>query len=1253
MLIKNKKRYRKYGLGIPAILCFLLLFSVQSHASGMCMNTDVVEDGDSLGEKSVYDLKRKYRKKYFSSESEEKAFDDSPLNYRDKVEYSPYSPANSEAGKARFEWFNKTHPKTADALTDKSSIIPVSSDEDFVEKIGKNLLSDTEGILLERGEALTSDLLGTLGGPADVVMWGQFMLSTFNDENATSYDKAAAILSFSPIGVVMQLWGPAIDQLITRARASSIRHSSHPFDTTKRTMADYDTDRKRWYGFFRNYRDRYLLQAARQVIDETVLQYDNAYKISVSNIENALNVQFEHYDHELYKAIQISWLQYLDKQDNDEGDGPDNGENLIHTFMMDSGWKYCLDQTLPLGDNFVNLAIPMAKCLTEDIYYEAYPSFIDFVTSSADYHSTVREYIIQRQWATRNAITSIDDIKKTLKNDISRQVREEWEAITRSSFAIKANETLEKHFTASAMHEFVDAELDRMATDEEIREGRFLYSAAWTEDLCGGQVTGGRLFTKRCSKKRNHPAVYKTLQDDSHPEVRAQYNEIRSGLNQEEQAQIIEMELDRYLPKLLSGDALVFTKDNFMHLPSRQQVWQQVDRCLANSPLLQWFLSMLYPGSTPEQAANLVLDNPNLLAQVAAFCPTEPANSKENKFFLYKPGEINKANAAALFYASIYSFYPNVYNASRKMDEMYEKLTSLFDQYKDDRRMWTSVWLGHNKVSAYEVLNRNDLNALMRFKLFLDDKDKTSCNGAINNNGYIIESFQGALDLRTYYKYLEYIVYPYFSSTALLTHADQVMNNPVYSYWKDTYSALVDEAVNAKDNSIYFDNIDIGQFYSAVSGLYADYIESNLPNDAKENDYQKLDNFYPFNNLYHLRSTINSSSSVQKMEDMDGAFFQHTLSPKFMKWVENRDVDDIISKLSSINGYKHENYMKGLSIGDNFGLNNICDFKNIEDAVYTMLKHEDAFGSRYFKLVPFLEDSFRDLLGVNLMALGVADMVQDKVCAEEGGYQEQLWQDHQLEADDVFSFTSDNQRHFYSLTPTGFENKEHLTWPDWDESDGFFEQVGSIRLTGNSVYDVFTIDNNHEIKELENNSQRLLEYFSWSRKVIINTYDGHWTQNIVLPAHVPENTELELNVKSTYPVNIHLGDSIYPVINNQTAKFYYSYGSWTVDLEDYLVISDNEQIRKLENNPEQLLRYFDIVETVYIKLQNGHWTRTLILPDNAPDGSELILDCYADWHTMVFNGDLEYRTLKNMRDKFRKINGRWIATGSVILQPSE
>ena len=371
-----------------------------------------------------------------------------------------------------------------------------------------------------------SELLGPVGDIIAVGLWGEAIVSTFENESATDFDKASAVLSIIPVvGDILGAIREPVDRAILNARKNRIQSSGYPYDRTKPELNDFDEDRKRWYRFASNYQQYFIPMLAKSVIEDVVIEQEHIYQTAVKAHDQALGHIFEKIDYEYFKSNQADIMEYSD-----------DGLNRVHGSLA----KAC--------DSYASGSIAQINCLKDSVYIERLEELTEFVESQSynDIAAINTKYASLRKRAVDQSLDNLNNLKQELKQQITTTANARWSKITTANWFKNIGSMLHENVYIPAFHEFADNQLNRTPSQAEVSAG--ILTVKEPSESCNF----GKLLL-HCS---NVPGEYRHFNESADKRLKESVNFVNNLTSQSYLRQAMQNQLDNYLPDLLSGEAL-------------------------------------------------------------------------------------------------------------------------------------------------------------------------------------------------------------------------------------------------------------------------------------------------------------------------------------------------------------------------------------------------------------------------------------------------------------------------------------------------------------------------------------------------------------------------------------------------------------------------------------------------------------------------------------------------------------------------
>ncbi|WP_020405075.1 hypothetical protein [Hahella ganghwensis] len=370
------------------------------------------------------------------------------------------------------------------------------------EILADNVLnSSLETIGEEAGE-----VLGPVGEIVAVGLWGEAIISTFENQSSTDFDKASAVLSIIPVvGDILGAIREPVDRAILKARANKIQSSGYPYDRQKPELNDYNKDRERWERFASNYDQYFVPMLAKSVIEDVVLEQEHIYQAAVKAHNQALEHMFAKIDYEYFKSNQAGILGL--SADSDDG------QIRVHGNLG----KVC--------DTLASDSIARINCLKDDVYIERLEELTGYVESqtSNNVASINANYASLRKRAVDQSLENLNNLKQDLKDKIKTTANARWDQIIAANWFKDIGNMLHENVYVPAFHEFADNQLNRVPTQAEINSGRLTVKEP-SESCTFGNVL------LNCS---DIPGEYRHFNDSADSRLRNSVNRVNDIRSQE------------------------------------------------------------------------------------------------------------------------------------------------------------------------------------------------------------------------------------------------------------------------------------------------------------------------------------------------------------------------------------------------------------------------------------------------------------------------------------------------------------------------------------------------------------------------------------------------------------------------------------------------------------------------------------------------------------------------------------------------
>lgn len=472
---------------------------------------------------------------YITENTGKAIFDESDL--AEQTHQSYFSPDEEPDG------FSSLFPDVSEELGRIGESITTSNTE-TAEILADNILNSS----LETVGADASEALGPVGEIVAVGLWGEGIISTFENQSSTNFDKASSVLSIIPVvGDILGAIKEPVDRKILDERAHRIQHSGYPFDRQNPELNDYNQDRERWERLASNFDQFFIPILAKSVIEDVTLEMEHVYQTAVKAHNQSLAHMFSKIDYEYFKSNQADIIKH---QSGEQVRVHGNLDKICSTHAIDS--------------------INRINCIKDKVYLERLEELTRFIESRS-YNEIAAQnatYASLRKRAVDQSLENLQNIRQGLKEKIRTLSVARWNKVVASNWFRNIGNMLYENTYIPAFHEFANNQLNRVPTQTEINEGRLTIKEP--RESCTGTVL---IYC------RDVPGEYRSFNDHADSRLKYSVNAVNNIRNQNHLNQLMQIQIDSYLPNLLSGEAL---SAGLGELDKRPTWFSMVDLMVAN-----------------------------------------------------------------------------------------------------------------------------------------------------------------------------------------------------------------------------------------------------------------------------------------------------------------------------------------------------------------------------------------------------------------------------------------------------------------------------------------------------------------------------------------------------------------------------------------------------------------------------------------------------------------------------------------------
>ena len=184
-----------------------------------------------------------------------------------------------------------------------------------------------------------------------------------------------------------------------------------------------------------------------------------------------------------------------------------------------------------------------------------------------------------------------------------------------------------------------------------------------------------------------------------------------------------------------------------------------------------------------------------------------------------------------------------------------------------------------------------------------------------------------------------------------------------------------------------------------------------------------------------------------------------------------------------------------------------------------------------------------------------------------------------------------------------------------------------------------SIGDNATLGSLENNADKIADYFEYFDHIEVVVRDKHWTRNLVLPPNAKEGQTFKLTRHSRYYTNLYVSGEAIVLPMGDSITMTFSNGAWR---GDKTFLSYNSQISALEGNADKLAEYFEYFKHITITVRNGHWTRNIALPNAVRADSKITLVVNSSWAVSLHIDDKTFKIVQREKVELTFKENEWV-----------
>ena len=197
------------------------------------------------------------------------------------------------------------------------------------------------------------------------------------------------------------------------------------------------------------------------------------------------------------------------------------------------------------------------------------------------------------------------------------------------------------------------------------------------------------------------------------------------------------------------------------------------------------------------------------------------------------------------------------------------------------------------------------------------------------------------------------------------------------------------------------------------------------------------------------------------------------------------------------------------------------------------------------------------------------------------------------------------------------------------------------------------IDDRTDLMNIEfqdgQNQLDVTEYLSQAKELNIKTYNGRWVQEIYLPDYATAGDKVNVNVQSSYRVNVNYSRSSISdnLSKGMTNIYIFRNNTW---IPMTLSVSNNAVLNSLSDQD----KLADLIKStqnndITLRLGDGHWVNAITLPANVPSGSKVTVVRNSTYgHTINLGNDTSISVPARTKVSLQYFDGSWV-TESVKL----